>query len=186
MADQGLAALLNADLPELLGSRGRIPDALQAIPELEQELLALARSNCPVELRFKALEVYFRRAGDAAMSSPAIAALGPEMAQVYAQALREEALLDSWGLPATVRSSPTSRHLIAFGPAAIQALRPLLGDRTQVEYGGEESSLAELAQVRRCDLAAALILAIRNEPYVNDPKPAIRDKQIAQLIKLLG
>ena len=174
------------DLAALTASSGPARDALGRIPDVQQRLLGVVHSTCGDPLRFKAAEAWFALAGDGAAGSPALAPLADEVAQLYVGALRGDALLDAWGLPSTLRSSARSRHLIALGPAAVRALRPLLDDRTTAQYGDEESSLARMAKLRRCDLAAALIASARGEAVSSERDPAVRDKEIAALKKRLG
>jgi len=181
-ADDVVRLLEKNDIVTLLYAQSPARAELAALPDVPLRLRALALSDRAALLRFKALEVYLSLAGDAALQSAELKPQHAALAGVYADAIRQLDDLNIFNLPESVRSSTTSRHVIALGDGALPALRPLLERTEEAPYGGsEEASIAAMHHVRYCDLAAALVAAILGEPYVDDPEPAARDRQVEQL-----
>lgn len=181
-ADVVVDLLRKNDIVTLLYAKSPARAELAAVPDVQPRLRALVLGDRDALLRFKALEVHLGMAGDAALGGPELAPHHPALAAVYAAAIGDLDDLNIFNLPESVRSSATSRHVIALGHEALPALRPLLERTAEAPYGGsEEASIAALHAVRYCDLAAALVAAILGEAYVNDPDPAVRDRQVEQL-----
>lgn len=174
-----IAILTRHDLSGLSSSRGRGRQELAAIPDVTDQLLAIARAgDCDTDLRFRAFESYFALSGAAAATPGDSDAL----AQVYAATIAAQAYANRWGLPASVKSSATSRRLIAAGPAAKRELAPLLDDTHGMPYeGSEEATIAAEHHLRVKDLAGALIAAIVGASFPDDPDPAARDAVITAL-----
>jgi hypothetical protein len=164
-----------------LGYRGLFlrgaADALWREHGMPAALAALAADvTQPAEARFLAAELVAERSG----SLPPVAL--ESLAAAYAAALRATSLANAWGLPGAV-DTPPARHLVGLGPAALAALRPLLGDDRAIDYAGsEEATLAAQAGWRVKDLAAAFTAAIGGLPFDAGAPKAARDAAISRML----
>ncbi len=80
----------------------------------------------------------------------------------------------------------TGKYLLSL-PGAAQALAPLLADGRPLEITGSETSSINLARrYRVADLAAWLAAEALGRPYRDDPDPARRDADIAELKRALA
>lgn len=146
---------------------------LWAEPGAPQALAALAGdAEAPPVARFLAAELVAAGAGTPPHAS---------LAAAYAAALAAAPLGNAWGLPGAL-DTPPARHLVAFGAAALPALRPLLGDARPLRYAGsEEATLGNAAAWRVKDMAASLVAAIEGQRFDAGAPPALRDAAIARL-----
>jgi hypothetical protein len=153
--------------PRTLWQEAGMPEALSALA---------ANPAQPAEARFLAAEVVADRTGHLPPVPP------DQLAEAYAATLRRTTVADLWGLPGAPHTAP-ARHLLSFGEAAAAALRPLLEDGTEIDYGGsEEATLADQARWRVKDLAASFVAAIRGLPFDAAAPAAARDGAIARII----
>jgi hypothetical protein len=104
-----------------------------------------------------------------------------ERATIYARALHDAQIFNAWGLPG-FSLTDTARAVIALGPPAIDALRPLLDDeRSAPMFGSQDSTTASAWGNRVRDYAFVLIAEILGIAYSYDESPADRDGQIGGL-----
>jgi hypothetical protein len=154
-------------------------DELVATPAQRGALEQLSLDDAaPAAARFLAAEILLHHQPDYPPEA-AKAALAP----VYATALASATAVNgnSWGLPGTV-DGPVGAHLLRLGPAAVDALAPLLTDATRVFYeGSEEAEIGNEYQYRVKDVAAFLICQLLGWPYTVHTAPAQRDEEIAQV-----
>lgn len=184
-SDQVKSILEANEIVTLLWAKSKPREALATVPDLQPRLRALALGDGPALLRFKALEVFLAIEGDGALGAPELKPRHGELAGVYAGAIRALQDLNVFNLPEAVKSSGTSRHVIALGREALPGLAPLLDHCAEAPYeGSEEATIAAMHHVRVCDLGAALVAAIVGEEYVNAEDPEVRDEQIARLKKV--
>lgn len=140
--------------------------------------------------RFLAAEILFVR--QPGFPAPA---LRPALAEVYALALGHTygevrggwLPANAWGLAYDLGDvGAAGSHLLALGPAALPALRPLL-DRTEVVLyeGSEEATVGNARGYRVKDLAAYFIARLAGRPLAFHAARADRDRAIAALIASL-
>ncbi|HET8756365.1 MAG TPA: hypothetical protein VFM58_10160 [Solirubrobacteraceae bacterium] len=104
-----------------------------------------------------------------------------ERAAVYAEALAASQSFNAWGLPGFALTD-TSRAVVALGPDAVAALRPLLADERPAPLFGSQDATTSAAYGNRVrDYAFVLIAEILGLAYEYDESPADRDRQIAAL-----
>ena len=102
-----------------------------------------------------------------------------ERAAVYARALAGAQIFNAWGLPG-FQLSDTARAVIALGPVAVDALRPLLEDeRPAPLFGSQDATTATAYGNRVRDYAFVLIAEILGVAYDYPESPAERDREIA-------
>lgn len=181
MTDSETRAVLDAhETSSLVSTRSKARAQLDAIPDVDARLLAVATTgDCPAATRFRAFAAYFARGG--AEPAPG-SAERDALLEVYVAALRSGAEPNLWGLPSGVRSSATSRHLIALGAPAARALAAAFDDDTALAYeGSEEATLASRHRLRVKDLAAGVAAAALGRDFPDEPDPAARDRAIAEL-----
>ena len=104
-----------------------------------------------------------------------------DRATIYADALRSSQTFNAWGLPGFSLSG-TSRAVVGLGQAAVEELRPLLGDEREAPlFGSQDATTASAYGNRVRDYAFVLIAEIQGVPYEYDRSPVERDRQIAAL-----
>jgi hypothetical protein len=112
----------------------------------------------------------------------------PEVAQVYATALKENFTesANTWGLPG-MSQGLVAEHVVSMGPAIVPAFAPLLDDDTRVHYeGSEEATIGNIYAFRVKDVAAALIAAVTGRQFELERDPKKRDATIASLVQAAG
>ena len=112
----------------------------------------------------------------------------PEVAQVYATALKENFTesANTWGLPG-MSQGLVAEHVVSMGPAIAPAFAPLLDDDTRVHYeGSEEATIGNIYAFRVKDVAAALIAAVTGRRFELERDPTKRDATIASLVQAAG
>lgn len=176
MTDDELTKLLDSSsLVMLLVPSSAPRKALDALADSQARLKAVALAEGPAVRRLKAFEAWLDRGG-------ALGDHGVALADACAAAIPELSDLNVFGLPPSVKSSATSRRLVAVGKAALPALRRLLDDGRKGRYGGsEEATIASMYAYRVCDLGAALVARIVGVKYEDARDPKARDTQIAAL-----
>lgn len=150
--------------------------AIQRGPALVPKLLELLRDPTG-QHRFLALEAV------RSLSPSDYAALdASQRARVYAQALRTTRAFDDFGLPN--RPLEAGRALVALGPAALGALRPLLEDEREAgAFDGELNTMLRKRRVRVADFALFFSLAARGERPDFPSDREERDRLIAAFKK---
>jgi hypothetical protein len=104
-----------------------------------------------------------------------------QRAAIYADALSASRTFNAWGLPG-FSLTDTARAVIALGPDAVGALRPLLADERPAPLFGSQDATTSAAYGNRVrDYAFVLIAEILGVAYEYDESPAARDAQIAAL-----
>jgi hypothetical protein len=163
---QGLFLRMPPEAPRLWREPGA-PAALAALA---------ADPGAPPEARFLAAEVA-AAAGGTLPDAPAAL-----LAEAYAAALAGARLGNVWGLPGAL-DTQAARNLLSLGDAAVQALRPLLGDGRVVRYGGsEDATIGNAAHWRIKDFAASMIARLRGLSFDAGAPPAARDAAIARML----
>lgn len=174
-----ITLLQRHDAAELAWRGSSVHAALAARPDVAAELAEVANDRTrPSGLRMKALEAA-RGLGVSVTELDAAA-----LAEIYTAAFAATGEHDAWGFPSShPGGSGAGARLVACGPAALPALRPLLDDASPLVYeGSEEPTLAELRGYRKMDLAATWVAAILGEPFdVERDDPSARDADIARL-----
>jgi hypothetical protein len=145
-------------------------------PEELRRLVADPRAPTPA--RFLAAEVLFAR--DPRFPDGFDSAM---LAEIYAGALATgvTGMANPWGLPGQL-NEPVVLHAMALGTAAVPAFAALLGDGTQVLYGGShEATVGNSYHYRVKDIAASLVAGILGIDYPMHTDPAVRDTEIERL-----
>lgn len=155
------------------------------------ELDALVRSTTHShEARFLASEILF-------LENPGYppADLRPVLAPLYAEALthagrktgRWHLMGNPWGLTYVNGDIGTlGAHLLALGPDAIAALRPLLGNDEPVAYEGSEDATVGNEQMYRVkDLAAYYLGRLTGKTVAFHADFKARDRELDQLARSL-
>lgn len=140
--------------------------------------------------RFLAAEILFAR--QPGYPAPA---LRPALAEVYASALGHTygqvsdgwVAGNGWGMLYELDAvGPVGEHLLALGPGAIPALRPLLARTEVVLYeGSEEATVGNGRAYRIKDVAAYFIARLAGRPLAFHAGLADRDRAIAALMASL-
>lgn len=175
----GLAGTTYLRLFETLGgsSRSAILALPDAVPQLRRYLFD---EGMLAARRFLAAELLHRAAPG--FPDPEAAA---RMPAVYAEALAATEDGGPWGLPGHCQG-PALEHLIQLGPAALPALRPLLGDERRVGYTGSvRATLGHVHAVRVKDLAAHAVTRILEASVAIALLPAQRDASIGRLAAMM-
>jgi hypothetical protein len=180
---------VNDDLTRLLEDEARL-----GMPPESSDTLARAFELGPAAT--PTLEAAARGGGAAGLlavealraSDPAAydALPASERAAAYADALRTATIFNAWGHP-PLGLSPAAQAFVALGPAAVEALKPLLDDtRPAPMFGSQDATTAHAYGNRVCDYAYALIEQIRGGEVDYPRSPEERDERIAALRAELG
>ncbi|MFO0745112.1 MAG: hypothetical protein U1F43_05455 [Myxococcota bacterium] len=172
--------IAKTDAAELAWSASSAQKSLAGDPDARAAALDIAHdAELGATTRMKAYEAYVGLGGSIDPAESASAA------QIYAAALTAEKNgHDAWGYPG-LSPSGAGRRVVGFGPAAVDALLPLLDSTILLVYeGSEEPTVAEMRRYRVKDLAAtwlAVLLGASFDGEVDDP--AQRDPAIAELAR---
>jgi hypothetical protein len=153
------------------------PEAMRevaSVDDVEGTLLGIATDpQEPLARRFSAVEALFQggwtdwREGEQAAT----------IAQVMADAIREDRIHNRWGLPGHYLGR-SGEDLLSIGRGVDEALTPLLGDdRPLTIHGSETATVAQMHRYRISDLAGYLLAKHRGQPWHDDPDPAVRDAE---------
>jgi hypothetical protein len=112
----------------------------------------------------------------------------PDLASVYATALAANftQIANPWGLPGEL-DGRVGRHVIELGSDAIASFSRLLADGTPIIYGGsKDATVGNSYRYRVRDVAAFLISQVSEIGFGVAHDPAVRDRDIERMGRMLG